>query len=130
MYAIAFVAFGANAIGMIVWNTLMHTLVPGELLGRISSLDWFVSIGLIPVSFALTGPIAEVAGAKATLIGAGVLGAIGMLGLFFAVPAVRDPERRRLDRNVGARPLAQGGQRPAEQPGDVHLRDPERVGDL
>ena len=31
MYAIAFVIFGANAIGMIVWNTLMHTLVPQEL---------------------------------------------------------------------------------------------------
>jgi MFS family permease len=95
MYAIAFVAFGANAIGMIVWNTLMHTLVPSELLGRVSSLDWFVSIGLIPVSFALTGPIAELVGAKATLIGAGVLGAIGMMGLFLAVPAVRDPERAR-----------------------------------
>jgi DHA3 family tetracycline resistance protein-like MFS transporter len=93
MYAIAFVAFGANAIGMIVWNTLMHTLVPSRLLGRVSSLDWFVSIGLIPVSFAITGPIAELVGAKATLIGAGVLGAIGMLVLFFTVPAVRDPER-------------------------------------
>ena len=64
MYVIAFVIFGANAIGMIVWNTLMHTLVPAELLGRVSSLDWFVSIGLIPVSFALTGPIAELAGAR------------------------------------------------------------------
>ena len=74
MYAIAFVIFGANAIGMIVWNTLMHTLVPQELLGRVSSLDWFVSIGLIPVSFALTGPIAELAGAQATLIGAGRAG--------------------------------------------------------
>jgi Na+/melibiose symporter-like transporter len=93
MYAIAFVAFGANAIGMVVWNTLMHTLVPSELLGRVSSLDWFVSIGLIPISFAITGPIAELVGAKATLIGAGVVGAIGMLALFFAVPAVRDPER-------------------------------------
>ena len=93
MYAIAFVIFGANTIGMIVWNTLMHTLVPSELLGRVSSLDWFVSIGLIPVSFAITGPIAELVGAKATLIGAGVLGAIGMMVMFFAVPAVRDPER-------------------------------------
>ena len=93
MYVIAFVTFAANAVGMIVWNTLMHTLVPDELLGRVSSVDWFVSIGLIPVSFAVTGPIAEVAGADATLIGAGVLGAIGMLGLFVAVPAVRDPER-------------------------------------
>ncbi len=93
MYAIAFVTFGANAIGMVIWNTLMHTLVPRELLGRVSSLDWFVSIGLIPVSFAVTGPIAELVGAQATLIGAGVLGAIGMIVLFLAVPAVRDPER-------------------------------------
>jgi MFS family permease len=93
MYVIAFVAFAGNAVGMIVWNTLMHTLVPDELLGRVSSVDWFVSIGLIPVSFALTGPIAELVGAKATLIGAGVLGAAGMAGLFFAVPAVREPER-------------------------------------
>jgi hypothetical protein len=93
MYVIAFVSFGANAIGMIVWSTLMHTLVPRELMGRVSSLDWFVSIGLIPVSFAITGPIAELVGAKATLVGAGVLGAVGMSVLFFAVPAVRDPER-------------------------------------
>ena len=93
MYAIAFVTFGANAVGMVIWNTLMHTLVPSGLLGRVSSLDWLVSIGLIPVSFALTGPVAEQIGAKATLIGAGVLGAVGMIGLFLAVPAARDPER-------------------------------------
>ena len=93
MYAIAFVTFGANAVGMVIWNTLMHTLVPRGLLGRVSSLDWLVSIGLIPVSFALTGPVAEQIGAKATLIGAGVLGAVGMIGLFLAVPAARDPER-------------------------------------
>ena len=92
MYAIAFVAFAGNAVGMIVWNTLVHTLVPDELLGRVSAFDWFVSIGLIPVSFALTGPIAELVGAKATLIGAGLLGAVGMTALFFIVPAVRDPE--------------------------------------
>jgi DHA3 family tetracycline resistance protein-like MFS transporter len=103
MYAIAFVAFGANAIGMVIWNTLMHTLVPGELLGRVSSLDWFVSIGLIPVSFALTGPAAGLFGAKATLLGAGVLGAAGMLGLFFAVPAVREPERGAVSRLTGSR---------------------------
>jgi hypothetical protein len=93
MYLIAFIAFGAAAVGNIVWNTLVQTLVPGELLGRVSSFDWFVSIGLIPVSFAITGPIAELIGVDATLIGAGVLGTIGMTVLFFAVPAVRDPER-------------------------------------
>jgi hypothetical protein len=130
MYLIAFVAFGANAIGMVIWNTLMHTLVPGELLGRVSSLDWFVSIGLIPVSFALTGPIAELAGAQATLVGAGLLGTVGMLGLFFAVPAVRDPERYALGGDAGVGPLAKSGESLAQETRDVHLRDAERVGDL
>jgi len=54
------------------------------------SLDWFVSIGLLPVSFALTGPVAELVGVKATLIGAGVLGSLS--GLLLLVPGVRDPE--------------------------------------
>ena len=30
---------------------------PGTMLGRVSSLDWFISIGLLPLSFALTGPV-------------------------------------------------------------------------
>jgi hypothetical protein len=33
-----------------------------------------VSFGLIPISFALTGPLAGAFGARATLIGAGLLG--------------------------------------------------------
>ena len=62
-----------------------------ELLGRVSSLDWFVSIGLTPVSFALTGPVAEWLGARATLAAAGVLG-LATFGFLF-IPGVRDPER-------------------------------------
>jgi hypothetical protein len=38
-----------------VWSMLMYTLVPAEMLGSVTSVDWFVSIGLTPVSFALTG---------------------------------------------------------------------------
>jgi hypothetical protein len=70
---------------------LMYTLVPSEMLGRVSSLDWFVSIGLTPVSFALTGPIAEALGARTTLAGAGVLGLLTVGFLY--LPGVRDPER-------------------------------------
>ena len=44
------------AAGMVVWGTLMSTRVPAELRGRVHSFDWFVSIGLTPISFALTGP--------------------------------------------------------------------------
>ncbi len=72
----SFLSFAGNTAGMVVWNTLIQTRVPAEMLGRVSSLDWFVSIGLLPVSFALTGPVAELVGAKATLVGAGVLGSL------------------------------------------------------
>jgi DHA3 family tetracycline resistance protein-like MFS transporter len=88
----ALLAGSLSNAGMIVWMTLMQTRVPSTLLGRVSSLDWFVSIGLIPVSFALTGPIAAAVGVRETLIGAGVLaGCITFAFLF--LPGMRDIER-------------------------------------
>jgi MFS family permease len=83
---------GLNGIGNIVWGTLMQTLVPGRLLGRVSSVDWLVSIGLIPVSFAIVGPLGEAFGTQAVLLGAGVIGCLVPL-CFLLVPGVRDPER-------------------------------------
>ena len=74
MCVLAFFSFGLATAGLLTWSMLMYTLVPGEMLGRVSSLDWFVSIGLTPVSFALTGPIADAFGARETLAGAGILG--------------------------------------------------------
>ena len=91
MCAIAFVSFGCATAGMVIWSTLMNTLVPAEMLGRVTSVDWFVSIGLIPVSFALTAPVAEWLGPRTTL---GVAGAFGLLSFaLLFVPGVRDPER-------------------------------------
>jgi MFS family permease len=79
--------------GMIVWGTLMSTRVPPELRGRVHSLDWFVSIGLTPVSFALTGPLSSAIGIDATLILAGVLPAAAMLVLYVVAGLRRDEER-------------------------------------
>ena len=94
MCLIALVSFGLGTAGMVVWNTMMNTLVPAEMLGRVSSFDWFVSMGLIPLSFAVTGPVAELLGARTTLGLSGLLGACTLVFLF--VPGVRDPERRPL----------------------------------
>lgn len=66
--------------GTIVWATMKQRHVPGELLGRVSSLDWLISIGLLPLSLALTGPLSAVLGVRTTLIAAGMLGAIATLG--------------------------------------------------
>jgi MFS family permease len=92
MCVVSFVNFALGTSALVVWNTLMNTLVPRELLGRVSSFDWFVSIGLTPVSFAVTGPVAATIGARETLALAGVLGALTFVFLF--LPGVRDPERQ------------------------------------
>jgi MFS family permease len=59
--AAALFIFGATgSVGMVLWGTLLQRRVPPHLLGRVSSLDFFVSLALMPVSMALAGPAAEV----------------------------------------------------------------------
>lgn len=90
--AVAFVAEGSITVLVILWITLLQRLVPTELLGRVSSLDWMISLGGVPLSFAIVGPLAAAIGARATLIAAGVLGASVTL-LFMLIPGARAPER-------------------------------------
>jgi DHA3 family tetracycline resistance protein-like MFS transporter len=92
---LASLAFNAlETAGTIVWATAKQRHVPAALLGRVSSLDWLISIGLLPVSFALTGPVNGAIGAQATLIGAGVLGAAVTFAALLA-PGMRDVEGAR-----------------------------------
>jgi DHA3 family tetracycline resistance protein-like MFS transporter len=77
--------------GTIVWATAKQRHVPTALLGRVSSLDWLISIGLLPVSFALTGPVSGAIGVRATLVGAAVIGAIVTFGALL-LPGMRAKE--------------------------------------
>jgi DHA3 family tetracycline resistance protein-like MFS transporter len=98
---------GLETAGTIIWATAKQRHVPGPLLGRVSSLDWLISIGLLPLSFALTGPLSGAVGVRTTLIGAGVIGAIVTLAALF-VPGVRAVEGPSTDQSVDPAPLAQG----------------------
>jgi MFS family permease len=61
LLALAVFIFGATgSVGMVIWGTLLQRRVPPHLLGRVSSLDFFVSLALMPVSMALAGPAATV----------------------------------------------------------------------
>jgi DHA3 family tetracycline resistance protein-like MFS transporter len=80
-----------EAAGTIVWATIKQRHVPLNMLGRVSSLDWLISIGLLPISFALTAPVAALIGVRATLIGAAVIGAVVTLSAL-ALPGMRDLE--------------------------------------
>lgn len=88
----SFITHALFQLGQVIWTTLLQTLVPRKLLGRVTSVDWLVSTGLVPVSFALTGPAAEAFGAANTMVGAALLGAV-LMGMLLFVPGVRDPER-------------------------------------
>jgi MFS family permease len=89
---LASLAFNAlETAGTIVWATIKQRHVPTALLGRVSSLDWLISIGLLPLSFALTGPVSGAIGAQETLIAAGVLGGLVTFAALL-LPGMRDIE--------------------------------------
>jgi Transmembrane secretion effector len=96
---IAAVAEAAWAGGGIIWVTMLQRLVPRELLGRVKSLDWLLSIGLGPLSFALCGPAAAWLGVNTVLVGAGA-GALVLTGGFYLLPGMRDTEQDGHERRV------------------------------
>jgi DHA3 family tetracycline resistance protein-like MFS transporter len=77
-----------EAAGTIIWATIKQLHVPASLLGRVSSLDWLISIGLLPVSFALTAPAADLIGVRTTLLVAAVVGSAATFGALF-IPGMR-----------------------------------------
>jgi predicted MFS family arabinose efflux permease len=90
--AVAFVSESCITALIVIWYTLLQRLVPSHLLGRVSSLDWMISIAGVPLSFAVVGPAADVFGVDATLIAAGVLGFAATVTFMF-LPGARGPER-------------------------------------
>jgi DHA3 family tetracycline resistance protein-like MFS transporter len=57
----------------------------------VKSVDWLLSLGLAPLSFAVTGPLAGWLGVKPVLLIAGV-GASVLTVLFYFLPGMRDTE--------------------------------------
>jgi DHA3 family tetracycline resistance protein-like MFS transporter len=89
----SFVMESGITVLLVLWYTLLQRLVPSSILGRVSSLDWLISVAGVPLSFALVGPLAEVLGTRGTLILAGAVGGIVILLFLYLVPGSRAPER-------------------------------------
>jgi MFS family permease len=88
---IAFVIDAFQAAAGVIWYSVLQTRVPRQLLGRVTSVDATVSYGLLPFSFALTGPLAAAAGAAAVFIGGGIVGGIAMASPL-VLRTIREPE--------------------------------------
>jgi MFS family permease len=87
-----------DAAGMVIWGTLLQRRVPAHLLGRVSSLDFFVSLALMPVSMALAGPVGERVGIPVTFVVAGTLPLVLALATLAVWRLPRDEVAHPLDR--------------------------------
>ena len=97
--ALVFLVGALEAAGTVVWATLKQRLVPSQLLGRVSSIDWFVSTALMPLSYVLTPLVVRLVGVSATFELAGTLGAVVTLGFLF-LPGMRINDRPTTRREV------------------------------
>jgi MFS family permease len=90
---LAFVAgIGVETFG-ILWDTAMQQEIPADRLSRVYSYDALGSWALIPLGFAIAGPVSEAVGARATLMGAALLSLVATVAVLF-VPEVRNLRRR------------------------------------
>ena len=72
LVACAFALGGLFSAPMVIWGTLLQRRVPAHLLGRVASLDFFVSVSLMPISMALAGPVSDAIGVRNTFLVAGI----------------------------------------------------------
>jgi len=97
MLFIILLAFGiTDAVGMVIWGTLLQRRVPSRLLGRISSLDFFVSLALMPLSMAVAGPLTQVLSLQSIFVIAGLASPVFGIIAWWAGKFARDEEEHPL----------------------------------
>jgi DHA3 family tetracycline resistance protein-like MFS transporter len=97
MAAATFVVGITDGAGMVIWGTLLQRRVPTAMLGRVSSLDFFVSLAFMPLSFAIVGPLSKVVSMEAIFLAAGIvpvlLGAVAMTAARMPRDEIANPLR-------------------------------------
>ena len=62
-------AGGFIALFDVWWLTALAERIPPDKLSRVTSYDWTVSLGLVPLGYVLAGPVADALGATEVLLG-------------------------------------------------------------
>jgi hypothetical protein len=64
------------------WLTALGERIPPDKLSRVTSYDWTVSLGLVPLGYVLAGPAAEAFGETEVLLGGAIVAFVALtLGL-------------------------------------------------
>ncbi len=101
----------AVSLFFVLWETALQTHVPETALSRVSSYDYLLSAGLMPLGLTLAGPVSESVGVRPTLYVMTAVAVPAALALL-CVPAVR-----RLPAHGSGTPHDKGGVRPAAEAG-------------
>lgn len=94
------VAGVAVSLFFVLWETTLQEHVPERSISRVSSYDWAVNVGLMPIGVALAGPVSEGIGLRTTMF---AMTAIGISAALFALSV---PSVRRLGRAASREPAA------------------------
>ncbi|MEU6345645.1 MFS transporter [Streptomyces sp. NPDC046977] len=78
----------AVSVFFTLWETALQTHVPEAVLSRVSSYDFLLSSGLMPLGLAVAGPVSASLGVRPTLFAMTVIAVPASLALL-CVPAVR-----------------------------------------
>ncbi|HJQ39465.1 MAG TPA: MFS transporter [Thermoanaerobaculia bacterium] len=107
--ALLVIAGGAMMVQMASSNTLIQSMVPDELRGRVMSVYTMMFMGMGPFGALLAGSIAERIGAPMTVAGGGVITILAAIGFTLRLPSLRPAAHELI--------IAQqaGGGEPAEQ---------------
>ncbi|CAN5295125.1 tetracycline efflux MFS transporter Tet(V) [soil metagenome] len=97
MAAAAFIVGITDGAGMVIWGTLLQRRVPSAMLGRVSSLDFFVSLAFMPVSFAIAGPLSKVISMETIFLVAGIAPMLLAAATLFGAKMRRDEIAHPLD---------------------------------
>jgi MFS family permease len=107
--ALLVIAGGAMMVQMASSNTLIQSMVPDELRGRVMSVYTMMFMGMGPFGALLAGSIADRIGAPLTVAGGGVITVLAAIGFTLRLPSLRPVARELI--------IAQqaGGGEPVEQ---------------
>jgi len=95
--ACAFVIGALLIVGNILWDSLMQSEIPADILGRVSSVDWTVSLGFSPLGVAFAGVIAGVIGVRATIVAPAIVVSVIGVAVLASVRSITALDRRSTD---------------------------------
>jgi MFS family permease len=81
------------ALAFTLWETALQEHVPAGAQARVSSFDHLASVTLMPVGFALAGPVADAAGTRATSWGATLVTVVACAAVLPVVRGLVRPAR-------------------------------------